>query len=39
MGPILLGVGAPMQVLQTDDDVNSIVQIALVAVMDVMNRK
>ncbi|MBM3180925.1 MAG: NADP-dependent malic enzyme [Chloroflexi bacterium] len=38
IGPILLGVGAPVHVLQTGDDVNAIVQIAAVAVMDVMGR-
>ena len=38
IGPILLGVGAPVHVLQTGDDVNSIVQIAAVAVMDAMGR-
>ena len=38
IGPILLGMGAPVHVLQTGDDVNAIVQIASVAVMDVMNR-
>jgi phosphotransacetylase len=30
--------GAPVHVLQTGDDVNDIVQIASVAVMDVMKR-
>jgi malate dehydrogenase (oxaloacetate-decarboxylating)(NADP+) len=39
IGPILLGMGAPVHVLQTGDDVNSIVQIASVAVMDVMSRE
>ena len=38
IGPILLGMGAPIHVLQTGDDVNAIVQIASVAVMDAMNR-
>ena len=38
IGPILLGMGAPMHVLQTGDEVNNIVQIAAVAVMDAMNR-
>lgn len=38
IGPILLGVGAPVHVLQTGDDVNAIVQVASVAVMDVMSR-
>jgi malate dehydrogenase (oxaloacetate-decarboxylating)(NADP+) len=39
IGPILLGMGAPVHVLQTGDDVNAIVQIASVAVMDVMARE
>jgi len=39
IGPILLGMGAPVHALQTGDDVNSIVQIASVAVMDVMGRE
>lgn len=39
IGPILLGLGAPVHVLQTGDDVNAIVQIASVAVMDVMGRR
>ncbi|NWG33187.1 MAG: NADP-dependent malic enzyme [Chloroflexi bacterium] len=39
IGPILLGVGAPVHVLQTGDDVNDIVQIASVAVMDAMSRE
>jgi malate dehydrogenase (oxaloacetate-decarboxylating)(NADP+) len=39
IGPILLGVGAPIHVLQTGDDVNTIVQIASVAVMDAMGRE
>ena len=38
IGPILLGMGAPVHVLQTGDDVNTIVQIAAVAVMDAMGR-
>jgi malate dehydrogenase (oxaloacetate-decarboxylating)(NADP+) len=38
IGPILLGMGAPVYVLQTGDDVNAIVQIATVAVMDAMDR-
>ena len=38
IGPILLGMGAPVQALQTGDDVNAIVQIASVAVMDAMGR-
>jgi malate dehydrogenase (oxaloacetate-decarboxylating)(NADP+) len=39
IGPILLGVGAPIHVLQTGDEVNNIVQIAAVAVMDAMARQ
>jgi malate dehydrogenase (oxaloacetate-decarboxylating)(NADP+) len=39
IGPILLGMGAPIHVLQTGDEVNNIVQIAAVAVMDAMNRE
>jgi malate dehydrogenase (oxaloacetate-decarboxylating)(NADP+) len=39
IGPILLGMGAPVHVLQTGDEVNNIVQVAAVAVMDVMNRE
>jgi malate dehydrogenase (oxaloacetate-decarboxylating)(NADP+) len=39
IGPILLGTGAPIHVLQTGDEVDSIVQMAAVAVMDAMNRK
>jgi malate dehydrogenase (oxaloacetate-decarboxylating)(NADP+) len=39
IGPILLGMGAPVHVLQTGDDVNAIVQIASVAVMDTMGRE
>jgi malate dehydrogenase (oxaloacetate-decarboxylating)(NADP+) len=39
IGPILLGVGAPVHVLQTGDEVNDIVQMAAVAVMDAMSRK
>jgi len=39
IGPILLGMGAPIHVIQTGDEVNDIVEIAAVAVMDAMNRK
>ena len=39
IGPILLGMGAPVHVLHTGDDVNDIVQIASVAVMDAMGRE
>ncbi len=38
IGPILLGMGAPVHVLQTGDEVNAIVQMAAVAVMDAMGR-
>jgi malate dehydrogenase (oxaloacetate-decarboxylating)(NADP+) len=38
IGPILLGMGAPVHVLQTGDEVSNIVQIASVAVMDAMIR-
>jgi malate dehydrogenase (oxaloacetate-decarboxylating)(NADP+) len=39
IGPILLGMGAPIHVLQTGDEVNDIVEVAAVAVMDAMSRK
>ncbi len=39
IGPILLGMGAPVHVLQRGDEVRDIVNIAAVAVMDAMNRK
>ncbi|MBL6980578.1 MAG: NADP-dependent malic enzyme, partial [Anaerolineales bacterium] len=39
IGPILLGVGAPVHVLQTGDDVRDIVNIAGVAVMDALSRE
>ncbi|MEJ5224462.1 MAG: NADP-dependent malic enzyme [Anaerolineales bacterium] len=39
IGPILLGMGAPVHVLQTGDEVNDIVEIAAVAVMDAASRK
>lgn len=38
IGPILLGMGAPVHVLQTGDQVADIVNIAAVAVMDAMSR-
>jgi malate dehydrogenase (oxaloacetate-decarboxylating)(NADP+) len=38
IGPILLGMGAPVHVLQTGDDVRNIINIAAVAVMDAANR-
>ncbi len=39
IGPILLGMGAPIHVLQTGDEVSNIVQVAAVEVMDAMNRE
>ena len=39
IGPILLGIGAPVHVIQTGDDVADIVQIAAVAVMDAQERE
>ncbi|MEO1440388.1 MAG: phosphate acyltransferase, partial [Chloroflexota bacterium] len=39
IGPILLGMGAPVHVLQAGDDVEDIVAIASVAVMDAQNRE
>ncbi|MBC7810624.1 MAG: NADP-dependent malic enzyme [Burkholderiales bacterium] len=39
IGPILLGVGAPVHVLQAGDDVEDIVSIAAVAAMDAQSRK
>jgi malate dehydrogenase (oxaloacetate-decarboxylating)(NADP+) len=39
IGPILLGMGAPVHVLQTGDEVRDIVNIAAVAVMDAGNRE
>jgi malate dehydrogenase (oxaloacetate-decarboxylating)(NADP+) len=38
IGPILLGMGAPIHVLQTGDEVRNIVNIAAVAVMDAASR-
>jgi malate dehydrogenase (oxaloacetate-decarboxylating)(NADP+) len=38
IGPILLGMGAPVHVLQTGDEVTDIVNIAAVAVMDADSR-
>lgn len=37
IGPVLLGMGAPVHVLQAGDEVNDIVSIAAVAVMDANN--
>jgi malate dehydrogenase (oxaloacetate-decarboxylating)(NADP+) len=39
IGPILLGIDAPIHVLQTGDDVTDIVHIAAVAVMDAQSRE
>jgi malate dehydrogenase (oxaloacetate-decarboxylating)(NADP+) len=39
IGPILLGVGAPVHVLQTGADVRDIVNVAAVAAMDAINRE
>jgi malate dehydrogenase (oxaloacetate-decarboxylating)(NADP+) len=39
IGPILLGMGAPIHVLQTGAEVTDIVQVAAVAVMDALGRK
>ena len=39
IGPILLGMGAPVHVLQAGDDVEDIVAIAAVAAMDAHGRK
>jgi malate dehydrogenase (oxaloacetate-decarboxylating)(NADP+) len=38
IGPILLGIGAPVHVLQTGDDVEDIVAMTAVAVMDAQSR-
>ena len=38
IGPILLGTGAPIHVLQIGDEVDPIVQVAAVAAMDAMSR-
>ena len=38
IGPILLGVGAPVHVLQTGDEVRDIVNVAAVAAMDASSR-
>jgi malate dehydrogenase (oxaloacetate-decarboxylating)(NADP+) len=39
IGPILLGVGAPVHVLQAGDDVEAIVAMTAVAVMDARGRE
>jgi malate dehydrogenase (oxaloacetate-decarboxylating)(NADP+) len=38
IGPVLVGVGAPIHVLQTGDEVDSIVQMAAIAAVDAMVR-
>ena len=39
IGPVLVGVGAPVHVLQTGDEVDAIVQVAAIAAVDAMSRK
>jgi malate dehydrogenase (oxaloacetate-decarboxylating)(NADP+) len=39
IGPVLVGVGAPIHVLQTGDEVDSIVQMAAIAAMDAIVRE
>ncbi len=39
IGPILLGMGAPVHVIQTGDEVRDIVNMAAVAVMDALSRQ
>jgi malate dehydrogenase (oxaloacetate-decarboxylating)(NADP+) len=39
IGPILMGMGAPIHVLQTGDEVADIVNMAAVAVVDVLSRE
>jgi malate dehydrogenase (oxaloacetate-decarboxylating)(NADP+) len=39
IGPVLLGIGAPVHVLQTGDSVEDIVAISAVAVLDAQNRQ
>ncbi|MDA1329969.1 MAG: NADP-dependent malic enzyme [Chloroflexi bacterium] len=39
IGPILLGMGAPIHVLQTGDDVRNIVNVAAVAALDAASRR
>ena len=38
IGPVLLGMGAPVHVLQAGDDVEDIVAMAAVAAMDAQGR-
>lgn len=38
IGPVLVGVGAPVHVLQTGDEVDAIVQVAAIAAVDAMSR-
>jgi malate dehydrogenase (oxaloacetate-decarboxylating)(NADP+) len=39
IGPILLGIGGPVHVLQTGDSVQDIVGMSAIAAMDAQNRK
>jgi malate dehydrogenase (oxaloacetate-decarboxylating)(NADP+) len=39
IGPILLGIGAPVHVLQTGDEVRDIVNMAAISVMDALSRQ
>jgi malate dehydrogenase (oxaloacetate-decarboxylating)(NADP+) len=39
IGPVLVGVGAPIHVLQTGDEVDAIIQVAAIAAVDAMSRK
>ncbi|HEX7540982.1 MAG TPA: NADP-dependent malic enzyme [Anaerolineales bacterium] len=39
IGPVLVGVGAPVHVLQTGDEVDAIIQVAAIAAVDAMSRK
>jgi malate dehydrogenase (oxaloacetate-decarboxylating)(NADP+) len=39
IGPILLGLGAPIQVMQTGDEVRDIVNVAAVAALDAAERR
>ena len=38
IGPVLVGVGAPIHVLQTGDEVDAIIQVAAIAAVDAMSR-
>jgi malate dehydrogenase (oxaloacetate-decarboxylating)(NADP+) len=39
IGPVLVGAGAPVHVVQTGDEVDAIVQVAAIAAVDAMGRK